>query len=453
MVSASAKANVFTFVNVSKASNNSKSDVIKDEKNNDFETTLQNKKNTFKTDDDVKSTKREDPSIKKEKAITKDQPEDIDNLKSEDVKLESIENMSTVMMDIKLNIVNAEKEVISNELGISVTELESNMSQLGINDEMLMDKESLKNLFMKVNGIETPSILITDGEITKEFKNFINNVELFLKDPEKYLADNNILFNDEEKVLILEPNNDDQENIKITTNEQEELTGIKTTDVKRDEDISLKDVNEKEADGLNTKVEVNQFGNEKNSEEYSGTKEKNDDKSSVLSDKMNTISMNKTFTENLKEILVEKTGITQSESIMEQISNQIKLNVRPDFTSLEMQLYPEHLGKVGIQIVSKEGMLTAQIIAENESAKKVIESQMATLKESFSNSGIKVENVEVTLASHSFENNNMNESERDEHSGNKKKTSKINLEDFMDEEDLENEQIIMDYGNTVSYSV
>lgn len=79
--------------------------------------------------------------------------------------------------------------------------------------------------------------------------------------------------------------------------------------------------------------------------------------------------------------------------------------MKNDVTSLQMQLYPEHLGKVSIQVVSKNGVLTAQIAAENEVAKAALESQLATLKESFDSQGIKVQSVEVMVSTNAFEQN------------------------------------------------
>ena len=108
---------------------------------------------------------------------------------------------------------------------------------------------------------------------------------------------------------------------------------------------------------------------------------------SIVSNLKNTITDN---------ILTED-GI--ADKIIKQITDDIRLYAKADTTSLEIQLEPETLGKVGITVTSKAGTITAQLVVQNEVAKEAIESQMATLKESFASQDIKVDAVEVTIAS------------------------------------------------------
>ena len=50
-------------------------------------------------------------------------------------------------------------------------------------------------------------------------------------------------------------------------------------------------------------------------------------------------------------------------------------------------------------------MVTAQLAVENEAVKQALESQMVIVRENMNNQGLKVEAVEVTIASHEFEQN------------------------------------------------
>src|SRR5690606_38782766 len=72
--------------------------------------------------------------------------------------------------------------------------------------------------------------------------------------------------------------------------------------------------------------------------------------------------------------------VTELREIANQIIEQIKVVVSQDHTSMELQLNPENLGKVNLSIQSKDGMMTAQFVVENELTKEAIESQMFTLK-------------------------------------------------------------------------
>ena len=48
---------------------------------------------------------------------------------------------------------------------------------------------------------------------------------------------------------------------------------------------------------------------------------------------------------------------------------------------LEMSLNPESLGKVNLNITSKDGVMTAQITTQNEVSKEALESQLQILKD------------------------------------------------------------------------
>ena len=72
---------------------------------------------------------------------------------------------------------------------------------------------------------------------------------------------------------------------------------------------------------------------------------------------------------------------------------------------MELQLNPEHLGRVHLTITEKEGMMTAQFAAETHAAKEAIESQLMQLRETLQEQGLKVESIEVTVADFSFNQN------------------------------------------------
>jgi flagellar hook-length control protein FliK len=164
------------------------------------------------------------------------------------------------------------------------------------------------------------------------------------------------------------------------------------------------------------------------------------------------------ITNSITEALGDKFSAGQTESIVRQVIEQIKVTARENFSSIEINLNPENRGKVGISVASKNGVLTAQISVETEAAKNAIESQMAVLKESFNEQGIKIEDVEITLASHQFERNNESESRRNDEQKARKTTRRIRLEDIdalgKDEQEQEarEEQNRILMGNTINYS-
>ena len=66
--------------------------------------------------------------------------------------------------------------------------------------------------------------------------------------------------------------------------------------------------------------------------------------------------------------------------LLEQVAEQIRVNVSQGTSSMEMQLNPENLGKVYVNISSKEGMIHAQLAASNEAVRVALETQVADLR-------------------------------------------------------------------------
>ncbi|MCM1105658.1 MAG: flagellar hook-length control protein FliK [Blautia sp.] len=122
--------------------------------------------------------------------------------------------------------------------------------------------------------------------------------------------------------------------------------------------------------------------------------------------------------------------------IIEQIAEQVKVHISEAQSSIEMQLNPENLGKVYLQVTAKEGAVHAQLAAANEAVRQALEVQMAELKESLNQAGVKVDAIEVTVASHEFEQNLEQGAEREKQEGERaeEKSHRRNLKlDSLDE--------------------
>lgn len=94
-----------------------------------------------------------------------------------------------------------------------------------------------------------------------------------------------------------------------------------------------------------------------------------------------------------------------TQNIMRQIMDYMKWNLKGDLSSMEMQLHPASLGTLQVQVASKGGVVTANFIAQNETVKAALESQMIQLKEQFAEQGVKVEAIEVSVQTRQFEQN------------------------------------------------
>ncbi|MBQ7679901.1 MAG: flagellar hook-length control protein FliK, partial [Butyrivibrio sp.] len=65
-----------------------------------------------------------------------------------------------------------------------------------------------------------------------------------------------------------------------------------------------------------------------------------------------------------------------AQNIIDQITEFIKVNVKPDVPSMELQLHPQNLGHINIQIATAgDGNLVAKFVTQNETVRAAIESE------------------------------------------------------------------------------
>jgi len=176
-----------------------------------------------------------------------------------------------------------------------------------------------------------------------------------------------------------------------------------------------------------------------------------------------------TVVDQLEQAVAKTDAVTSSyttttESVMNQIQDTIRVMHSQDMTEMELQLHPASLGNLRIQIAAKEGVITATFTTENETVRAALESQLITLKENFEQQGVKVEAVEVTVASHAFEQNlNGDESHAGEQAEPEKKRgarrislselTADGLEEELSDEDRIVAEMMRENGNTVDYTV
>lgn len=148
--------------------------------------------------------------------------------------------------------------------------------------------------------------------------------------------------------------------------------------------------------------------------------------------------------------------------IIKQIVEQVKVDISGETTTMEMQLNPENLGKVYLQVSAREGSVNAQITAANEAVRNALEIQIADLKQNLNQAGVKVDAIEVTVASHEYEQNLEQNARREAQEGEQAEAvlrrRNIRLDELdeiagvMTEEETLVAQIMRENGNTIDLS-
>lgn len=347
----------------------------------------------------------------------------------------------------KLNQLTTEvKNVIIENLEITEEQLEDIMATLGLNYLQLLDPSNLAQVFMEAKGIIDPTQMLTDELLSDQFGQLVDQVG------QVDLEDLGITTEDIAAYL-----NDLNLNSSAVGHAEE---SIATTTVETDSDEEAVNEhkilnNESTLESQDIKVEVQNYSTDSDADTSNSEQQSQD--SSVDQTNLNTILNNVTKVNTVESFGDELVQVQQIRDIVNQVVEQIKVIIKPDQTSMEMNLNPESLGKVNLVVAQKDGLLTAQFTVQNEIAKEALETQMQTLKENFTNQGLKVDAVEVLVSNLPFSQDNMSEGSKEQQKSSGKRKN-INLADLdMIEEDITEEEamkidIMNKNGNSIDYS-
>lgn len=313
------------------------------------------------------------------------------------------------------------KDTIKEELDVSDEDIAKAMEVLGITDNDLLSVVKVTELVSALTGADSIT-LITDDDMSGKLTSVLDAVNTAQED----IAD---MLNTDVDDAVLVVRTDAV--VKKDTDE----TAVKNTDSSITDNQSVSET-ESLSDVLAAKVTAH--GSSKHEEstgehtgEHTGEQNHNTQSYGGVAD-----SIIQSMKDSFADIVTEDTSRVSEADIVNQVIDQIKLSSGRELTSIEVMLNPERLGSVHVTVTAKNGILSAQIAAQNEQVKTALENQVTALKENFQNQGIKVEAVEITVMTHQFEagqNFGQNESERKQ--SEQKINKKLNLSDYMDDED------------------
>ena len=431
----------------------------------DFSGFLKNQKVKTEEDSGVNTPSRKDgvsqrvDQPKKSKDWDSGKPEKISCKESVNVdQLEESEELSEEEMEEVLATIAEMVHAISKELQVSVTEIQNACDTLQLQPEDVCNPDALAKLVVSLTDGADELSLMTNEAVFQQLKN--------LKEIQA-----NLLQHLSEKMDV--PVEELQNLLAKATEKQEagnaeivgEVNGLEEKDTSFDHQlIRMNGLNEAELSGKEAvSLEKKQDSFQKDSQKEESSRDKNN---SLTDGNENAVSASQKVFDEVKAAVAKLEGshanVVLRDSILDQIQNGIKVIQKENLTEMELQLHPASLGKVKVQLASREGLVTASFTAENEAVRAALESQMAVLRQNFEQQGIKVEAVEVTVASHAFE-ENLNDAkedgsynEREEKRAHRRKLSlnEIMNADMMDELP-EEERVVADLmrrnGNSVDY--
>ncbi|MGE7903686.1 flagellar hook-length control protein FliK [Peribacillus sp. NPDC094092] len=126
--------------------------------------------------------------------------------------------------------------------------------------------------------------------------------------------------------------------------------------------------------------------------------------------------------------------VSQEEFVkqFENILSKANFNRTNGVNKLLIRLTPKHLGSLRIELIQKDGMLSAKIMASTSQAKDMLENQIHGLKQAFSGQNIQMERIELSQAFNAF--NSEKFSHKDEDGHNEQQESKEESDDETESE-------------------
>ena len=410
---------------------------------------------------------------------------------TESLDEEKIKDLAEEISEITNQIVDK----IKSEFEVTDEEIEEAMEVLGLTIADLTKPTELRNLLMELTGTTDSIELLTNVELydsVKEVTDFASN--LFTEVAKDFSLSTEQLTEMINTESFEEALN--EVDVSVTSNEAEteadaevvsEVTVDKTTDAalafENSDKANANETKPVESNNSNESEEV-PIDTEKKApdkiekpESFAQSNLMNDEAMNVRSENRKNFNFDNSNNQDLSlgqtgtvtnqtvntvgdivETVTSYTTGTDTDNIMRQVTDYVKVHISEDVTKMEIELHPASLGTVNMQINSQNGQITAHLTVQNELVKSVLETQMIKLQETFDEQGTKVSAIEVTVAEYSLNSqsdNNYSEERNGRNYGSKKKGINLNeigsLDELDEEEQLEAKVMEMN-GSSVNYT-
>lgn len=386
---------------------------------------------------------------------------------------------------------------VKDVLGIDDDTFANAMTALGLSPLDLLESNNLAKLVLFVNGSSDFTDLLTDENMMNqlnELSDILGNLNWedltgmsksdFLEEVEDFNAKSQTgsdVFKEDAPALAQETAVDaaDIGNTSENVSAEEESatnTNNVSTEKKSVQGETIVNTSDNSSD---TKVEVSVTKSEESSSQQSSySSQSEDDMSEVTHDQTiseddvttdNQHTVRNDFIQNLNQAVNDAVQVAKPESvrmqqmvdIVNQVVERIKVSIGTESTSMEMQLNPEHLGKLLLNVSSKNGVMTAVFSVQSEEAKAALESQMYTLRENLELRELKVDAVEVNVSdfdfSHSDQTMSGDQSKADNGNGKQMKfdfDDEASSEEMISNEEKEavRKQVMRDNGSQIDFT-
>lgn len=367
-------------------------------------------------------------------------------------------------------------EKVTDDLDISEDELNNAMQLLGLTAMDLLNPANLSALYCEVTGnASDPQALVLNADFTALFNDVSqvaseNDAQLDLlsqltASDDGEILDADIVSSADTTEKTVDSSYDDTaasgQNINDTADEAVKVYDGST------QDSSYQNSDE----GTSSGETGNGITSDENAEKTQVDSSFDDSGERVLHHDDGAHSDNSVLHASVSEQLNTDTSFEMSQSqsrsrvdttdIIRQIVDSMSISNTTEESAINLQLTPESLGRMYINVSQKNSEISARIAVSNEAVKEALQTQMVNLKEALNNSGIRVNEVEITVASHEFERNleqgaaNDSRQQESTNSYNGSNSSDSGIDSDMMQDRAEERlvtQIMRDNGNSVDFT-
>lgn len=388
-----------------KVDNKQKVDVFKD----NFEDKLKSSKKRFDEDKyDEKDINKLDEKNDK-KSYEKVDNEKIDNNKNR-IDKKALKNNSDTedkeldkeikkddQLILKMNDINVEDLKLQQE---DLKKLESLIDQIKSLDEDV-DKAQLMSLVdsLKEMKIDLQKLGI-DSNLVNKIESMLNPKTLINIDSLNNKNISNEELNIEIEDLKNSQDNNELEELKVIIKNLKEELKEKQNNVDSKEIVGKENLKEVPVINKDTNINSNNIGNIIKEVSKNGQINFDDldfEQSDSKEDSNTNMASSIKFASNISKTTNSKVNPTFENMVLKQVTDEIKLNIKKDISTLEMKLEPETLGKVTLRIALEKGALNIKVLAQDDKVKETLENNIEELKSVLEEQGLNVENLEVSV--------------------------------------------------------
>ena len=442
---------------------------------------------------DIKKSADKGSSVKTDDRDTKVEDKDTKAAgpETEDDKVERPEAVNDLISDI-LN-------TISNDLGVSEDDITDAMNTLGLSFADLSIPSNTAELYTALTGSDSVSLLTSDDfmSLLDDLQDIFSGVDDDLMSQLTPLTDDEASdltdLISQQDVTDEAAEQSDVTVINVTSEETTEVTettetvvSVTTETVSNADSSQQSQTTDSSADETqngtitNTAQQTTAADEKASSDTSDLFGNSSEQKSGADQVNVNAVSAGTAQAEGETEVTdfistIQKYTDINTDDLISQIVDKARQTLSSRVSSLEMELHPQSLGKIFLQVTEKSGDVTAHLYAQNEAVKHALENRLVDLTEDLNRQGVRVNEVTISVEPHAFDENlekNMsNQFGNNPNSGTQSGTfegeassrgsrsrSTIDLrngalsDDMTSDEALE-ASIMQDNGNTVSYRI